>query len=128
MNVSYLVHDSYYKDLSHLIIDERICTNFDHPQSLETSLLLEHIQTLKRGEIISVPQYNFATHTRLPDDQSLLVHPQKIIIIEGILILCHPELVNEMDIKVFVVRYLCVVCCVWINNYYTLFFLCVIID
>lgn len=102
-NVSYLVHDSYYKDLSHLLYEERIQTNFDHPHSLETSMLIEHIQSLKAGTSVRVPCYDFTTHSRRLNECTTVI-PRKIIIIEGILILCQPELVKEMDIKVFVVR------------------------
>jgi uridine kinase len=104
-NVTYLVHDSYYKDQSHKPLEERTQTNFDHPNALETDLLVQHIRDLKAGKIVQVPAYDFSTHTRIPASRSVELHgPRPILLIEGILILCHPELVQELDLKVFVVR------------------------
>jgi uridine kinase len=100
-NVTYLVHDYYYKDMSDKSLEERAKTNFDHPESLETDLLLEHIRTLKQGLPAQVPTYDFETHSRT--SETIEMQPRKIILIEGILIFCHPELVKEMDVKVFVV-------------------------
>jgi len=103
-NVTYLVHDSYYRDLSHKPVDERALTNFDHPDSLETDLLIQHIRELKDGKIVEVPVYDFTSHTRVPRKKSVVLHgPRPILLVEGILILCYPELVKEMDLKVFVV-------------------------
>ncbi len=102
-NVSYLHHDSYYRDLSHLSPTDRAQNNFDHPDALETSLLIEHIQSLKRGESVDVPQWDFASHTRAKGTQS--VTPQKIILVEGILILSDENLRRELDVMVYVVRY-----------------------
>jgi uridine kinase len=103
-NVTYMVHDSYYRDQSHKSMEERTRTNFDHPDSLETELLIEHIRDLKAGSIVQIPAYDFTTHTRLPQSKAIaLAGPRPILLIEGILILCHPELVKEMDLKVYVV-------------------------
>ena len=103
-NVTYMVHDSYYRDQSHKSMEERTRTNFDHPDALETELLVQHIRELKAGSIVQVPAYDFTTHTRLPQSKAVeLAGPRPILLIEGILILCHPELVQEMDLKVFVV-------------------------
>ncbi|GAX19395.1 uridine kinase [Fistulifera solaris] len=99
-NVSYLHHDSYYRDLSHLTPTDRARNNFDHPDSLETSLLIEHIQSLKRGEAVDVPLWDFASHTRAKGTQS--VTPQKIILVEGILILSDENLRRELDVMVYV--------------------------
>jgi len=102
-NVTYLVHDSYYRDLSDKAISEREATNFDHPDSLETELMVQHIRDLKQGKIVEVPVYDFTTHTRVCRKKSVELHgPRPILLIEGILILC-TELVEEMDLKVFVV-------------------------
>ena len=101
-NVSYLLHDSYYRDQSHKEFSERCRTNYDHPQALETELLLEHIRALKAGKVVEVPTYDFTTHNRAPNAVQL-VGPKPILLIEGILILCEPELVKEMDLTVFVV-------------------------
>ena len=103
-NVTYLVHDSYYRDLSEKPIDDRALTNFDHPDSLETELLVQHIRDLKRGNVVEAPVYDFVTHTRICRTKSVELHgPRPILLVEGILILCYPQLVKEMDLKVFVV-------------------------
>ena len=108
-NVTYMVHDSYYRDQSHKSIEERTRTNFDHPDSLETELMVQHIRDLKAGNIVQVPAYDFTTHTRLPQSKAIaLAGPRPILLIEGILILCHPELVQEIDLKVFVVSWISV--------------------
>lgn len=109
-NVVYLTHDHYYRDLSHKPLEERAKTNFDHPDSLETELLVEHLKELKAGRTANLPTYDFKTHSRTP--VTTFVHPKKIIIVEGILVLTHPQLCDEIDIKVFVVSgcgcFLCV--------------------
>ena len=99
-HVSLIGHDSYYKELSHMSIDERSATNFDHPASLDTSLLIHHINMLKRGHDVHVPIYDFATHSRTGATQ--LVTPSRIIIVDGILIFAEPELVQLLDMKIFV--------------------------
>jgi uridine kinase len=111
--VVYLVHDAYYKDLSHLSLLERASMNFDHPDSLDTDLMIQHIRHLKEGRSVEVPTYDFSTHSRT--ETPVTVEPKRIILVEGILILCNPELVQEMNLKVFVVRCsdsLWCVCCV----------------
>ena len=100
--VCYLYHDSYYKDISHKTFEERAQTNFDHPDSLETDLLLRHLKELKAGEACQVPTYDFSTHSRT--DVCIDMQPKRIIIVEGILLFTHAALVNEIDVKVFVVR------------------------
>ncbi len=92
--------DSYYKDSSHLPLEARQEINFDHPRSLEFKLLIEHIKKLKNGEAIQQPIYSYLTCTRL--NETIEIKPQKVIIIEGILILQNAQLRNLMDIKVFV--------------------------
>lgn len=101
-HVCYLYHDSYYKDISHKTIEERARTNFDHPDSLETDLLLHQLRELKAGTPVSVPTYDFTTHSRT--DVCIDMQPKRIIIVEGILIFTHQALINEIDLKVFVVR------------------------
>ena len=98
----YLTHDHYYKDISHLTLEQRSKTNFDHPDSLDTDLLVQHIRELKEGRTADLPNYDFATHSRTP--VTTLVHPKRIIIVEGILVFTNSDLCNEMDMKVFVVR------------------------
>ena len=101
--VNYLSHDSYYRCLKGKPRDERIRTNFDHPDSLETELLLDHIRNLKQGVPCPIPSYNFATHART--EATAPTEPRRIILVEGILIFTHPDLCKELDIKVFVVGY-----------------------
>jgi uridine kinase len=100
-HVCYLFHDSYYKDISHKTFEERSQTNFDHPDSLDTDLLLQHLKELKAGAACNIPTYDFTTHSR--NASSLGMEAKKIIIVEGILLFTHPELTQEMDVKVFVV-------------------------
>lgn len=101
-NVTYLLHDSYYRDQSHKDVEERCRTNYDHPEALETELMLRHVRALKRGEVVEVPTYDFASHNRARNAVQL-AGPRPILLVEGILILCEPELVKEMDLTVFVV-------------------------
>jgi len=99
-NIAYLEHDAYYKDLRDLPFSAGQPINFDHPDTLETSLLIEHIQQLKRGESVTVPVYDFTTFRRL--DEVRIVHPQPIILVEGILIFAEPELRKLFDVRIFV--------------------------
>lgn len=102
-NVCYLVHDSYYRDQSNKDYKERCQTNFDHPDALETNLLLSHVQALKAGQSVSVPTYDFTTHTRQGDTTTwMIASPKPILLLEGILLLHETLLVAEMDLKVFV--------------------------
>jgi uridine kinase len=99
-NVTYICHDSYYRDLSHLPVEERAKNNFDHPRSLETELLVEHLRQLKAGKAINVPIYDFTVHSRKMEVQVAI--PRQVIIIEGILIFSDEDLLKEIDIKIFV--------------------------
>lgn len=92
--------DSYYKDLSHLSYEERSKINFDHPKAIDFDLLTEHLALLKAGKTIDQPIYSFVKHNRTGD--ILRTHPRKVIIVEGILILSHPDIRNLFDIKIFV--------------------------
>ncbi len=98
--IAFLQHDSYYKDLSGLPPAQRAEVNFDHPNSLETELLIAHIEQLKRGQPVAVPVYDFSTHSRT--DRTFTVNPRGVIIVEGILIFVEPALRNLFDIKIFV--------------------------
>ena len=98
--VSVLEHDAYYLDLTHLSLEERAAVNFDHPDSLETSLLVEHVDALLSGRSIQKPVYDFTKHTRAAE--TLEIQPTPIIIVEGILALAEPDLVRRMAIKLFV--------------------------
>ncbi len=99
-NIAFLPHDAYYHELQHLTPEERAKVNFDHPSSLETDLLIEHIHQLKAGNPIQLPHYDFKTHTRT--NETTLIEPQQILIVEGILILAEPELRKLFDLKIYV--------------------------
>jgi uridine kinase len=98
--VAYLPHDAYYRELSHLPKEERARINFDHPDALETELLVEHVKRLLAGDPIELPVYNFTTHTRT--DETIHVEPAPIILVEGILIFSEPALRDLMDIRIYV--------------------------
>jgi len=98
--VAVLEHDRYYRDRSDLRFEERIALNYDHPDSLETDLLVRHVRDLKAGRDVNAPQYDFARYVRL--DTTEAVPARKAIIIEGILILTDASLRELMDVKVFV--------------------------
>jgi len=92
--------DSYYKDQGHLSMEERQALNYDHPDSIDFQLLLEHLKALKEGKAIDQPTYSYLTCTR--QDKMVHVEPADIVIVEGILIFCDDRLREQMDIKVFV--------------------------
>ncbi|HKY79594.1 MAG TPA: uridine kinase [Anaerolineales bacterium] len=98
--VAYIQHDSYYKDLSALPPAQRATTNFDHPNSLETDLMVAHVRQLRAGKAIEVPTYNFTTHTRQKDTQH--VEPRPIILVEGILLFTDTRMRGLCDLKLFV--------------------------
>ena len=98
--VVFLQQDSYYRNLADLALDFRETVNFDHPDSIDNDLLVEHVRELKAGRAVELPVYDFKTHTR--QAETLRVEPRPIIIIEGILIFADARLLAEMDIKVFV--------------------------
>jgi uridine kinase len=98
--IAYLPHDAYYRDLKDLPLNQRAEANFDHPNSLESSLLIEHVRKLKRWEPIDLPIYDFTIHART--NQTRRIEPSLVIIVEGILIFAEPELREEFDVKIFV--------------------------
>lgn len=98
--ITFLQHDAYYRDLSHLPLEEREKVNFDHPDSLETGLLVEHLGRLREGEAVEVPVYDFTRHTR--SDETVTAEPNPVIMVEGILVLAEKELRETMDVKVYV--------------------------
>jgi uridine kinase len=98
--VGIISQDSYYKDTSHLSYNERVKINFDHPRSIDFDLLTDHLQELKNNKPINQPVYSFVKHNRTGD--TILTHPRKVMIVEGILILTNPELRELFDIKIFV--------------------------
>jgi uridine kinase len=100
ISVRLLHHDSYYRDFPDLTVEERALINYDHPDSLETPLLVEHLQALIRGEAVEVPKYDFSCHRR--KDNTRRVEPAPVVIVDGILVLADPELRELMDIRVYV--------------------------
>ena len=95
-----LPQDSYYKDSSHVPVEERQNINFDHPDAFEWSLLAQHVADLRNGKCIEQPIYSYLTCTR--QAETIHIEPREVIIIEGILALCDEELRQMMDLKVFV--------------------------
>lgn len=99
-DVAVIPQDAYYRDSSHLPLEQRQQINFDHPDSIEFELLIESIKKLKKGESVHQPIYSYLTCTRF--DETILVQPHKVIIVEGILCLQPEKLRKLMDIKIFV--------------------------
>ena len=95
-----LEHDRYYRDHPELRLEERAALNYDHPDSLETGLLVKHVNDLRAGASIELPNYDFTRHARRSSTET--VHPAKVIIVEGILIFADAPLRELMDVKVFV--------------------------
>jgi len=98
--IAFIQHDSYYKDLSGLPPAQKAEVNFDHPNSLETNLLTQHIASLRDGKPVEVPIYDFSTHSRT--DQTYTVQPRGVILVEGILIFTEAPLRDMFDVKIFV--------------------------
>lgn len=98
--VSVIPQDSYYNDQSHMTLEERKKTNFDHPNAFEWSLLSKQIEDLKNGKSIEQPTYSYITCTRLPE--TVHVEPKEVIIVEGIMALYDKTLRDQMDLKIFV--------------------------
>ena len=98
--VSLLEHDRYYRDRGDLRFEERTALNYDHPDSLETDLLVRHVQELRAGRSVEVPMYDFARYAR--KQETMRVPPRRAIIVDGILIFTDAELRRLMDVKVFV--------------------------
>lgn len=92
--------DWYYKDLAHLPQEERMKWNFDHPDSVEFDLLIKDLKKMLAGQTVEVPQYNYVTHSRAKE--TLVIAPQKVVIVEGIMVLYEPKLRELLDIKIFV--------------------------
>ena len=98
--VTVISQDSYYKDLSYLSFSDRTKINFDHPNSIDFDLLKEHLLALREGKDIQSPTYSFVEHNRT--NETILVKPTKVVIVEGILIFAHPDIRELFDIKIFV--------------------------
>ena len=100
VSVASIQHDSYYRNLLDLSYEERSQANFDHPNSLETSLLAEHLQSLARGEAVEIPKYDFSNHLRLPD--TIRVEDPAVVVVDGILVLAEPELRQLFDLRIYI--------------------------
>jgi uridine kinase len=99
-HVVLIQHDAYYRDLSHLPLEERAQINYDHPDSLETDLLVDHLRELLAGNEVERPTYDFTVHNRAPE--TVVVEPSPVVIVEGILVLYEPDLRRMMDLKIYV--------------------------
>ncbi len=99
-NIAYVPHDSYYRDLSDLPREQRALINFDHPDSLDTDLFIQHIRMLQNGQPIPMPVYDFSTHSRTSEVR--IVQPQRVILVEGILIFAEARLRELFDVRIFV--------------------------
>lgn len=100
VDISVICHDDYYKDQSHLTMEQRLQTNYDHPNSLDNDLLVSHLKSLMNGESINKPQYDFVCHNR--KSETVEIHPTKVIILEGILVLEERKIRECADVKIFV--------------------------
>lgn len=98
--VTVIYHDNYYRMQENVPLEERRKVNYDHPDALETDLLLVHLKQLKRGETINCPVYDYTQHNR--SDETIEIRPNKIIIVEGILLLSDKRIRDLLDIKIFV--------------------------
>ena len=98
--VCVISQDSYYKDTSDMSYEDRVRINFDHPQAIDFDLLVGHLKDLRNGNSIEQPVYSFVEHNRTGD--TVTTYPKKVIIVEGILILTHPEIREMFDVKLFV--------------------------
>jgi len=99
-HIACIPHDAYYRDLSHLPPSERAKVNFDHPDSLETDLLIQHVKDLRAGRAVEIPVYDFTNHTRT--QRTRRVEPARVILVEGILVFVEPELRDLFDVKLYV--------------------------
>ena len=98
--IAMIEQDSYYKDQSHLSMEDRVKTNYDHPNAFDNNLLVSHLESLLNGHSIQKPSYDFSIHKRIEDTTK--VEPKEIVIVEGILILEDPRIRELLDIKIYV--------------------------
>lgn len=98
--IAFLPHDAYYRDQKEIPLEERAKVNYDHPDSLETELLVEHVLGLKRGLTIEMPVYDFTSYTRM--EETLRVEPRPVVLVEGILIFVEKCLRDLFDMKIYV--------------------------
>ena len=99
-NVVLVEQDSYYRDLADMPLDERHQANFDHPDSLDSNLMVNHLLRLKQGLPAEMPLYDFKTHTRTNNIE--IIEPRPVVIVEGILIFSEPRVLDLLDVRVFV--------------------------
>lgn len=99
--IEWISHDSYYRDFGNLPIEELHAVNWDHPDSLESDLLVRHMDELISGKAVEIPVYDFTTHHRMMQ-KTQRVEPRRVVIVEGILVLAEPEIRKRIDIKLFV--------------------------
>ena len=99
-DVSVIHHDSYYKAHDDMTFEERCKLNYDHPDSFDTPLLLEHLRALKAGKPVDAPVYDYTVHNRSQETER--INPARVLLVEGILIYAEPELCRELDIKIYV--------------------------
>lgn len=99
-DIGIISEDAYYRDQTHLTMEERVKTNYDHPNSMDHHLLVEHLRQLKQGEAIEIPEYDYSQHNRKTTTKNFA--PKKIIILEGILLLTDEEIRNEINVSIFV--------------------------
>ena len=98
--ISVIQFDRYYRDQGHLDVEERSLVNYDHPDSLDHELLIEHLASLSEGDSIDAPIYDFATHTR--SEQTEKIEPKEFIVVDGILIMAFVEIVERLTFKIFI--------------------------
>ncbi|HTK36942.1 MAG TPA: uridine kinase [Pyrinomonadaceae bacterium] len=99
-NVVLIEQDSYYRNLADMPLDERHQANFDHPDAIDSDMLVNHIKRLKQGEPVEMPVYDMVTHTRCDSTETLM--PKPVVIVEGILIFAEPRVLDLLDVRVFV--------------------------
>jgi len=99
-NIAILPHDAYYRNQTEKSLEERLKVNYDHPASLETELMIEHLRELKAGNAVEIPVYDFVNHTRAAERK--LIEPKRLILVEGILIFAERKLRQHFDMKLFV--------------------------
>jgi len=97
--IAILAEDAYYRDQSHMTMEQRVLTNYDQPAAFEHDLLMQHLKQLKAGEAVEMPQYSHKTHTCLPE--TIKVAPARVVMVEGILLLTDEKLREQFDISVF---------------------------
>jgi uridine kinase len=99
-DITVIYYDNYYKDNTGIPFEERKKINYDHPDALETSLLVEHLKKLRQGQAIDCPVYDYSVHNR--SDQTIHVEPKPVIVVEGILTLYDPSLLEQLDVRIYV--------------------------